>query len=356
MGGQCIVVVPRDRAAIIALGVDCPPAHASVRYEIVAPIGAGGMGEVFRARDARLGRDVAVKVLPAAVATPARPAAPLRAGSAGRRGAQPPQRRGRLRRAHRGRDAVRRVGAARGRDAARALQRGPLPPRRAIDLAVQIASGLAAAHQKGIVHRDLKPANIFVTADGRAKVLDFGLARVVEAGDTDGISTADRRPPGDPCPARCSARSATWRPSRCAARWSTPAPTCSPSAPCATRCSPDAAPSPASPRSRSWRRSSDRIRRSCRAETPPALEPGHPPLPREGPAQRFQSAADVAFALEAMPAPRRRARRSRGRAAVPAATPRRCGRRHGGRGAGRRGARAAARSGPSLQAAGRRPR
>ena len=67
--------------------------------------------------------------------------------------------------------------------------RGPLPVRRAIDVAVQIASGLAAAHQKGIVHRDVKPANIFLTSDGHAKVLDFGLARIAEPGDTDAVST-----------------------------------------------------------------------------------------------------------------------------------------------------------------------
>ena len=157
-------------------------------YEIVAPIGAGGMGEVFRARDARLGRDVAIKVLPHAVAT----------------------RTDRLRRfeqearataalSHPNVVAVYDVHVEgetpyvvsellEGETLREALQRGPLSPRRAIEIAVQVASGLAAAHQKGIVHRDVKPENIFLTADGRAKVLDFGLARVVEA-DTDAVLT-----------------------------------------------------------------------------------------------------------------------------------------------------------------------
>ena len=105
--------------------------------------------------------------------------------------------------------------------------RGPLTPRRAVEIAVQVASGLAAAHQKGIVHRDVKPANIFLTADGRAKVLDFGLARIVEAGDSDGLATLPGRRSRHAARARCSARWATWRPSRCGARSSTRAPTCS---------------------------------------------------------------------------------------------------------------------------------
>jgi dipeptidyl aminopeptidase/acylaminoacyl peptidase len=159
-------------------------------YEIVVPIGAGGMGEVFRARDARLGRDVAIKVLPAAFAT--RPDRLLRFAQEARATAAL---------SHPNVVAVYDVHVEgetpyvvsellEGETLRDALLRGPLPPRKAIDIAVQVASGLAAAHQKGIVHRDVKPANIFLTSDGRAKVLDFGLARVIEAGDTDGIITA----------------------------------------------------------------------------------------------------------------------------------------------------------------------
>jgi serine/threonine protein kinase len=159
-------------------------------YEIVAPIGAGGMGEVFRARDARLGRDVAIKVLPPGVA--ARPDRLRRFAQEARAAAAL---------SHPNVLAVYDVHVEggeipyvvsellEGETLLETLRRGPLPPRRAIELAVQVASGLAAAHAKGIVHRDVKPANIFITADGRAKVLDFGLARIVELGDTDGEST-----------------------------------------------------------------------------------------------------------------------------------------------------------------------
>jgi len=158
-------------------------------YEIVAKIGAGGMGEVFRARDSRLGRDVAIKVLPADVS--ARPDRLRRFAQEARAAAAL---------SHPNVLAVYDVhveGSSpyvvsellEGETLRDALQRGALPTRRAVDIAVQIASGLAAAHQKGIVHRDVKPANIFLTADGRAKVLDFGLARIVEAGDTDAVTT-----------------------------------------------------------------------------------------------------------------------------------------------------------------------
>jgi dipeptidyl aminopeptidase/acylaminoacyl peptidase len=158
-------------------------------YEIVAKIGAGGMGEVFRARDSRLGRDVAIKVLPADVS--ARPDRLRRFAQEARAAAAL---------SHPNVLAVYDVHVEgtspyvvsellEGETLRDALQRGALPTRRAVDIAVQIASGLAAAHQKGIVHRDVKPANIFLTADGRAKVLDFGLARIVEPGDTDAVTT-----------------------------------------------------------------------------------------------------------------------------------------------------------------------
>ncbi len=166
-----------------------PPGARLGPYEIVAKIGAGGMGEVFRARDPRLGRDVAVKVLPADVS--ARPDRLRRFAQEARAAAAL---------SHPNVLAVYDVHVEgpspyvvsellEGETLRDALQRGPLPPRRAVDIAVQIAAGLAAAHQKGIVHRDVKPANIFLTADGRAKVLDFGLARIVEPGDTDAVST-----------------------------------------------------------------------------------------------------------------------------------------------------------------------
>ncbi|MBP7777057.1 MAG: protein kinase [Acidobacteria bacterium] len=166
-----------------------PPGARLGPYEIVAPLGTGAMGEVFRARDGRLGRDVAIKVLPPAFA--ARPDRLRRFAQEARAAAAL---------SHPNVLAVFDVHTEgevpyvvsellEGQTLREAVMRGPLPVRRAIDVAVQIASGLAAAHQKGIVHRDVKPANIFLTSDGHAKVLDFGLARIAEPGDTDAVST-----------------------------------------------------------------------------------------------------------------------------------------------------------------------
>src|SRR5215472_8383830 len=148
-------------------------------YEILSPIGAGGMGEVYRARDTRLGREVAIKVLHGAVA---------RDADLLRRFEQEARAAGLLN--HPNITAVYDIGRhegstyvvqelLEGKTLQVALREGPLSPRRAIDYAVQIAHGLAAAHEKGIIHRDLKPANLFLTRDGRVKILDFGLAKLV---------------------------------------------------------------------------------------------------------------------------------------------------------------------------------
>ena len=163
-------------------------------YEIVAPIGAGGMGEVYRARDARLGRDVALKLLPAEFsADPARLARfEHEARAAGSLD-------------HPGIVAVHDIGVhdglhyivselVDGRTFRALLVEGPLPLRKAADLAAQIAATVAAAHAAGIVHRDLKPENIMVTRDGRAKVLDFGLARHVVSADQSTTVTALTNP------------------------------------------------------------------------------------------------------------------------------------------------------------------
>jgi len=147
-------------------------------YEIVAPLGAGGMGEVYRARDTRLGREVAVKILPASFSEDAdrlrRFEGEARAASAlnhpniltihdfGSEGAAP--------------YVVSEL--LEGETLREKLAGGRLPVRKALDYAAQIARGLAAAHEKGIVHRDLKPENLFVTRDGRVKILDFGLAKL----------------------------------------------------------------------------------------------------------------------------------------------------------------------------------
>jgi eukaryotic-like serine/threonine-protein kinase len=146
-------------------------------YEILSAIGAGGMGEVYRARDARLGRDVAVKIVPPAVA--ANPDALARFERETRAVAAL---------SHPNILTIHDVGTSDGTTYAvmellegqtlRArLDGGALPPRKAVDIAVQMSRGLAAAHDRQIVHRDLKPENVFVTADGSVKILDFGLAR-----------------------------------------------------------------------------------------------------------------------------------------------------------------------------------
>ena len=148
-------------------------------YEVVAPIGAGGMGEVYRARDTRLNRTVAVKIL-------------------SRQFSSEPERVARFEREARTLASLNHPNIAQiygtersedvhalamefvdGEDLAQTLVRGPLPPDEAISMARQIADALAAAHDLGIVHRDLKPANVKVRADGTVKVLDFGLARAI---------------------------------------------------------------------------------------------------------------------------------------------------------------------------------
>ena len=159
-------------------------------YQILGPLGAGGMGEVYRARDSVLKREVAIKVLPAFVSQD-----PDRL----RRFQQEAEAAAALN--HPNILAVHQLGTFEGSpylvsellegDTLRQLmQRGPLSVRKAIEYGVQIAHGLAAAHEKGIVHRDLKPENLFVTKDGRVKILDFGLAKLirrqVESGETQG--------------------------------------------------------------------------------------------------------------------------------------------------------------------------
>jgi eukaryotic-like serine/threonine-protein kinase len=159
-------------------------------YEVASQIGAGGMGEVYKARDPRLGRDVAIKVLPQSFsadpdrlqrfAQEARAAAALN---------------------HPNILAIFDIGEDKGapyvvsellegetlRDR---LRSGALSIRKAIDFALQMAHGLAAAHEKGIVHRDLKPENLFITHDNRLKILDFGLAKLIHPEEGSGSGDA----------------------------------------------------------------------------------------------------------------------------------------------------------------------
>lgn len=157
-------------------------------YAIISKIGEGGMGEVWRARDSKLGRDVAIKVLPAAFSADKDRLA---------RFEQEAQSAGALN--HPNILVIHHIGThedapyivselLEGETLRERMAGNPLPQRKAIDYALQIAHGLAAAHEKKIVHRDLKPDNLFVTKDGRVKILDFGLAKLVGT-DGDGLQT-----------------------------------------------------------------------------------------------------------------------------------------------------------------------
>src|SRR5437588_3748429 len=159
------------------------------QYRVISKIGEGGMGEVYRARDTKLGRDVAIKVLPAAFSADTERL---------RRFEQEAQAAGALN--HPNILVIFHIGThdgapyivselLEGETLRERLAGAALPQRKAIDYALQIAKGLAAAHEKGIVHRDIKPDNIFITDDGRVKILDFGLAKLTSA--TDGTSQTE---------------------------------------------------------------------------------------------------------------------------------------------------------------------
>jgi len=166
-------------------------------YEIVSRLGAGGMGEVYRASDTRLGREVALKILPSEFASDA-------------------DRRARFEKEARAAAALNHpnilslydIGTeggipyivtelVAGETLSGLVERGPVATRKLLDIAVQIAEGMAAAHAGGITHRDLKPANIMLLPDGRAKILDFGLARqrkVSETTDSETVTVGQTKP------------------------------------------------------------------------------------------------------------------------------------------------------------------
>jgi hypothetical protein len=167
-------------------------------YEILGSLGAGGMGEVYRAHDPRIGRDVAIKILRAATA-----ADPDRL----QRFQQEAHAAGILN--HPNLLTIFDLGTAdstpyivsellEGETLRDRMHATALAPRRSLDYAVQIASGLAAAHEKGIVHRDLKPENIFVCRDGRVKILDFGLAKLLPSLTSEHSDAATFRRDTDP--------------------------------------------------------------------------------------------------------------------------------------------------------------
>src|SRR5213592_4330180 len=149
-------------------------------YEIVAPLGAGGMGEVYRARDTRLGRDVAVKVLPSSFSADSDRLHRFEQEACAASALNHPN----ILIVH---DIGTHDGSPyivsellEGETLRQRMSGAALAQRRVTDYASQIAHGLAAAHEKGIVHRDLKPDNIFITKDGRVKILDFGIAKLTQ--------------------------------------------------------------------------------------------------------------------------------------------------------------------------------
>jgi len=167
-----------------AMGVGQVQGRRLSHFLVTGAIGAGGMGEVYRARDERLHRDVAIKVLPKELALDPERLRRLESEA-----------RALARLNHPNLLAVYELGTddtvtfivtelLEGETLFDLLKGGPLPWRRAVEIGAAIAAGVAAAHTAGVVHRDLKPANVFVTTDGRIKVLDFGLARLLPPPDT----------------------------------------------------------------------------------------------------------------------------------------------------------------------------
>ena len=229
------------------------------RYEIRAPLGAGGMGEVYVAHDPKLGRDVAIKVLPAAFSADADRLT---------RFEQEARAAGALN--HPNVLALYDVGTDNGvpyivaelldGEPLRAKLGRPIAHRKALDYAAQIARGLAAAHERGIVHRDLKPENVLVTADGRAKIVDFGLAKLALPEESETSPDLLTRPAGTD-PGVVLGTVGYMARNRCAGRGSTIGPTFSRSAASSMRCSRGAK---RSGRRRASRRSTPFLRKTPR--------------------------------------------------------------------------------------------
>ena len=165
-----------------------PPGTRLGPYEILSPLGAGGMGEVYKAKDARLERWVAVKVLPGSWSQDPDLLARFEREAKSVAALSHPNILGIFDVGHEGGTPYAVMELLEGETLRDCLKAGPLPLRRALDFARQISSGLAGAHGKGIIHRDLKPENIWITGDDRVKIFDFGLAKWVPSAGGDSQS------------------------------------------------------------------------------------------------------------------------------------------------------------------------
>ncbi|HET9793977.1 MAG TPA: protein kinase [Thermoanaerobaculia bacterium] len=159
-------------------------------YQIVSPLGAGGMGEVYRAADTKLGREVAVKVLPERLAEDAEALARFEREARAVAALNHPNILGIYDFGREGGVAYAVMELLEGETLRDRLEAGAIPVRKAIDYAHQMAIGLAAAHERGIIHRDLKPENVFLTGEGRVKILDFGLAKRTSTSGADEVTSA----------------------------------------------------------------------------------------------------------------------------------------------------------------------
>ena len=206
-------------------------------YALVEELGKGGMGVVWRAHDSRLGRDVALKILPPHLAE--HPTALVRFER---------EARGLAALSHPGIVSIFDLGEEgdlrylvtellNGQTLRDALRQGAMPWRRAAEIGATIAEALAAAHAKGIIHRDLKPENVFITSEGRVKILDFGLAKALAVSGGDATTQAHHTEPGT-----VMGTLGYVSPEQLRGRKRTSPRTFSPSAACFTRCCPAAPP------------------------------------------------------------------------------------------------------------------
>ncbi len=207
-------------------------------YEILSPLGAGGMGEVYRARDARLGRDVALKVLPAAFATDGERMARFEREAKVLASLNYPNIAAiyGLEESNQIRALV--MELVEGPTLAERIARGAISVDEALSIAKQICEGLEYAHERGIIHRDLKPANVKLTTEGQAKILDFGLAKALDSVDGSPSDSAS-----SPTITQLATQAgiilgtaAYMSRNKPREGWSIGAPTSGPSAACYTRC------------------------------------------------------------------------------------------------------------------------